>query len=280
MAVALGVLVAIAFGSGDFVGGRASMAATTPGVLLVSQCCAALGAVVIALAVGSHVAAADLVYGVFAGAVNVVGLGLLYRGLASAAMSVVAPVTAVVASMVPIAWGLSRGERPSTLVLVGIALEVGAAALIAKTPGQRHEGAVGEGVLIAVLAGCALGSSLVLYAQTSSESGFWPVLTARITAAVLVIALVLWLRRSREVRVPVGPARNLAVAAGVLDLAAASLLLLALREGLIVVVAPLATLAPGFTVVLAWLVLGERLSATQRVGLLTALAGLVLVSSG
>jgi drug/metabolite transporter (DMT)-like permease len=279
MAVALGVLVAMMFGSGDFVGGRASMTANTSGVLVLSQCCAAAGAVVIALAVGAHVTTGDIVYGVCAGAVNVVGLGLLYRGLASSAMSVVAPVTAVVASMVPVAWGLTNGERPSLLVLVGVILEIGAAALIARGPDDGPRDGVAEGVLIAVLAGGALGTSLLLYAETSPASGFWPVLAARVTAAALVLLLVAALRTSRDVSLPAGPARGFAAAAGVLDVAAASMLLLALRHGLIVVVAPVAALAPGFTVLLAWGVLGERLSGVQRVGLAVALAGLAIVSS-
>ncbi|MBV8949564.1 MAG: DMT family transporter [Actinobacteria bacterium] len=280
MAVALGVLVAIAFGSGDFLGGRATMSATTPGVLVVSQCCAVAGAVVVALAVGAHVATADLVYGVFAGVVNVIGLALLYRGLATGAMSVVAPITAVVASLIPVAWGFANGERPSLLVLVGVVLETGASALVAAGPEHTPRETVVEGAVTAVLAGCALGTSLVLYAQTSPASGFWPVLTARMTAAALVVAFVWWLRRSREVPLPSGRARLLAVGAGVLDVTAASVLLLALRNGLIVVVAPVAALGPGFTVLLAWILLGERLSVPQRVGLAIALCGLVLVSGG
>jgi drug/metabolite transporter (DMT)-like permease len=281
MAVALGVLVAIAFGTGDFVGGRASMKAHTMGVLAVSQFMALAGALVIALAVGSRVGTADLLYAVAAGAVNVVGLGLLYRGLASGAMSVVAPVTAVVASMVPVVWGLAEGERPSGWVLCGIGLEIGAMALIARGPEPAGEArARSHGVLTALCAGIALGSSLVLYAQTSEASGLWPVFTARVTAVALVLAALWWLRRSHEISLPVGPARRLALAAGALDVAAASLLLIALREGLIVVVAPIASLGPGFTVLLARLVLGERMRRAQHVGLVVALLGLFLVSGG
>jgi drug/metabolite transporter (DMT)-like permease len=279
MAVALGVLVAIAFGSGDFLGGRASMSASTVGVLLVSQVCAVVVAVVVAVMVGSRVAATDLMYGVCAGAVNIVGLGLLYRGLASGAMSVVAPVSAVVASLVPVAWGLANGERPPLFVLAGIGLEIGAAALISRGPEHIDGRVIGRALLTAVAAGCAFGSSLVLYAETSPSSGLWPVLAARVTAAVLVIALVLRLRRSTEFSLPAGTARGLALAAGALDVTAASLLLVALREGLIVVVAPVAALGPGFTVALAWVVLRERVSVLQRAGLAVALAGLVLVSS-
>ncbi len=280
MAVILGILVAITFGSGDFAGGRASMKSPTPGVLLVSQCCAAIGAVVIALTVGSRVATADLLFGVAAGATNVVGLGLLYRGLATGTMSVVAPVTALVASMVPVGWGLAHGEHPATLVLAGIVVEMGAAALIAKGPERTSERSPRDGMLTAVAAGAALGSSLVLYAQTSRASGFWPVLTARVSATALVLVLVWWLRRSRELDLPRGSGRAMAAIAGFLDVTAATLLLVALREGMIVVVAPIASLAPGFTVFLAWALLREKVGGVQRVGLVLALGGLALVSSG
>jgi drug/metabolite transporter (DMT)-like permease len=280
VAVVLGVLVAVAFGSGDFVGGRASMSTPTATVLVVSQWCAVVGAVVVTLAVGAHVSASDLVYGACAGGVNVVGLGLLYRGLASAAMGVVAPVTAVTASVLPVAWGLARGERPSVVVLLGAVLAIAAGGLIARESQPTGGRALASGTMLAVAAGAMLGTSLVLYAETSAGSGFWPVLTGRAAAAVLATAFVAVLASRRELAFPAGNARVLAVAAGVLDVTATVLLLEALRHGLLVVVAPVAALAPGFTVVLAWVVLREHLERHQWVGLLVALTGLVLVAVG
>lgn len=280
MAVLLGALVALAFGSGDFVGGRASMSAPTATVLVVSQWCAVTGAVVVALAVGARVSPSDLAYGACAGGVNVVGLGLLYRGLASSAMGVVAPVTAVTASVLPVAWGLARGERPSAVVLAGAALAIAAGGLIARESRAAGGRPIAGGTLLAIGAGAMLGASLVLYAETSTASGFWPVLTGRAAAAVLATAFVLALASRSEPAFPVGNARGLAVAAGLLDVTATALLLEALRHGLLVVVAPVAALAPGFTVVLAWIVLRERLERHQWIGLLVALAGLVLVAIG
>ena len=123
MAVLLGVLVAMSFGSADFLGGRASRTAPTLTVLLIGQVVAVGGAlVVIALVVGADVEGRDLAYGAAAGACNVVGLGLLYQGLASGRMGVVAPVTAVAAAIVPIVWGLLHDERPSALTWIGAAL--------------------------------------------------------------------------------------------------------------------------------------------------------------
>src|SRR4051812_31676666 len=106
MAVLLGVLVAASFGSGDFLGGRASRRAPTLTVLMVAQATATLGAVVLCVFVGAHVVTRDLTFGVLAGCVNIVGLALLYQGLAVGRMGVVAPLTAVVASIVPVTWGI------------------------------------------------------------------------------------------------------------------------------------------------------------------------------
>ena len=131
MAVLIGLLVAAAFGSGDFLGARASQRATTAGVLLVAQASALVGAVLVATLISADVTARDLAFGALAGSANVLGLGLLYHGLAHGQMSTVAPVTAVVGAIVPVSWGLIEGERPSALVLVGVACAVAAGALLA-----------------------------------------------------------------------------------------------------------------------------------------------------
>src|SRR5690349_12492689 len=99
MAVLLGVLVAASFGSGDFLGGRASRRAPTLTVLMVAQGAAVLGAVIVCAFVSGHVTGRDIAFGALAGSVNIVGIGLLYQGLAVGAMGVVAPVTAVVAAV-------------------------------------------------------------------------------------------------------------------------------------------------------------------------------------
>src|SRR6476660_6892831 len=184
MAVLLGIMVAVSFGAGDFAGGRASMRASTGAILLVSQVVAVAGALVFAFVVGARVAPHDIWYGVAAGCVNVVGVGLLYRGLATAAMGVVAPVTAVLGSTVPVVWGLTQGERPSAVAFLAIVLAIGAAALLAYEPGTVH-GGVAPGVAIALAAGLLLGSSLVLYSETSAASGLWPILSARVAALLL-----------------------------------------------------------------------------------------------
>jgi drug/metabolite transporter (DMT)-like permease len=284
MAVLLGVLVAASFGSGDFLGGQASKRAPTLTVLLVAQATAVAGAVIVALAVGARVATHDIVFGALAGCVNIVGIGLLYQGLATGPMGVVAPLTAVAASVLPIAWGLATGERPSVVVIIGVLFAMAAGALISRQPGPAGDGGhppPTAGIALAVGAGVCLGTSLVFYLQTSSASGLWPVLAARAAALVLVaIAIAVVASRHVALPFPIGGDRALSLGAGVLDVTATTLLLLAVRRGLILVVAPLAALAPAATVVLARFVLDERLHAGQRIGLVLALVGLVLVAAG
>jgi drug/metabolite transporter (DMT)-like permease len=290
MAVLLGVLVAASFGSGDFLGGRASRRAPTLTVLFVAQCAAVLGAVIVCVLVGARVQPHDIAYGALAGCFNIVGLGLLYEGLAVGRMGVVAPLTAVVASIVPVGWGIATGERPAIVVLVGVVVALIAAALIARQPHGPVEDPTGAsrpgpppamGVGRSVCSGAFLGISLILYVQTSHASGLFPVLAARVAAFALVaVALAVVSARGHAVPLPNGPDRTLSLGAGILDVTASTLLLLAVRRGLIVVVAPIAALAPAATVILARSVLGERLHPAQRIGLAFALLGLVMIAVG
>jgi drug/metabolite transporter (DMT)-like permease len=279
--VLLGLLIALAFGSGDFVGGRASTRASTVAVLVVAQACSVAGALVVALVVHADVGAHDLAYGAAAGAVNVVGLALLYQGLADHAAGVVAPVAAVIGAVVPVTWGLVRGERPSVVVLAGCAAAVVAGGLVAREPDDAARvGGLARGAVQAIGAGVLLGSSLVLFGETSERSGQFPVLAARIAAFALVGAAALVLARRSRVVMPRGEALRFAIGAGVLDVTATTLLLVALRRELVVVVAPFASLAPAFTVLLAFAFTGERLHRAQRLGLALVLVGLVLVAVG
>jgi len=279
--VALGLIVALSFGSADFLGGRASLRASTISVLFVGQLVAVVGALVVAGVVGAKVQGPDLALGAAAGVANVIGLGFLYRGLALARVGVVAPVTAVMGAVVPVGWALVRGERPSSTVLIGAGCAIVAGALIARERTDSDAGRpVAAGVGYALAAGTALGSSLVCYAETSHASGFWPVATARLSGLVAVALGIGVAAMRRPMTLPHGVGRRLAVSAGVLDVTGSTVLLAAVRHGLLVVVAPVAALAPAFTVVWAWIVLREPVSRMQVAGLALALVGLVLVSTG
>lgn len=279
VAVLLGLLIAASFGSGDYVGGRASRSTSTVAVLVVAQVCAVVGALALAAVVPGDLTARDLVLGAAAGTVNVAGLGLLYDGLGRHAAAVIAPVTAVVGSSVPVTWGLVRGERPPALVLVGAAVAIAAGGLISLELDDTARIRFAAGAVQAGLAGVTLGSSLVLFSETSDQSGQWPVASARVAAFVAVAVTAVVLSRRGTVRLPRGTARSLAIGAGVFDVIATAILVYAVRRELLVVVAPVASLAPAFTVVLARLIDDERFRRVQAVGLLCALVGMALIAT-
>src|SRR5262249_41209497 len=153
-----------------------------------------------------HVGARDIAFGALAGSFNIIGIGFLYQGLAVGRMGVVAPLTAVVSSIVPVGWGIANGERPSAIVVVGVLFALAAGALISRTSGEEASGSSGDSAVAwAAGAGVCLGTSLVLYAQTSSQSGLWPVLTARAAAFVLVgLALLVVAARRSALPFPAG----------------------------------------------------------------------------
>lgn len=276
MAILVGILVAAAFGSGDFLGGLASREGNTVTVLAVAQLSALAGATIVALAAGGPLTSSVVLLGLGAGALNVTALGCLYQGLAVGQIGEVAPVAAVVSAVIPVTWGLATGERPPALALAGGAMAVVAAGLITLERDERLGIRVGHALALAVAAGVGFGTSFLLFAGASHHSGFWPVLTAR-AAAVVGVGAVLAASRA-PYSLPVRPRRR-AIGAGLLDVVATVLLLVAVRLGLVAVVAPVAALAPAFTVLGAWWYLHERSSPVQIAGLALALVGLVLIAS-
>jgi len=278
VAVFLGVLVALSYGTGDFLGGLGTRAQAVTTVVAASQASALVLLVVGVPLEGSPLGWDDVGLGGLAGGIGVVGILLLYQGLATGAMGVVAPVTAVGAAVVPLVVGLATGERPAALALVGALIALGAVALVA---GGAEEGPTGpEGgrspVLLALGAGAAFGLVFVILSATDEASGFWPLVGARVVSVSLVC---LWLVRSRTPFLPRPGTRLVVVGAGLLDVTANGLYLLAVREGLLSLVAVLSSLYPAATVVLARVVLGERLKPTQLAGLGLGLAGVTLIAA-
>jgi len=283
VAVLLGVLVALSYGAGDFLGGLATRAQSVTTVVAASQASALVLLVVVVPLEGAALGWDDVGLGALSGVVGVVGVLLLYQGLATGAMGVVAPVTAVGAAVVPLGVGLATGERPAVLALIGAAVALAAVALVARGGEPAGAGAEGEGpaqagspLLLAVGAGVAFGLVFVLLGATDDEAGFWPLLGAR-TLSVSLLAV--WLLRARVPFLPRPGSRLVVVGAGLLDVTANALYLLAVREGLLSLVAVLSSLYPAATVVLARVVLGERLRPAQLAGLGLGLAGVTMIAA-
>lgn len=284
MAVILGLLVAATYGAADFFGGLSAKRASVPAVVVLSQLTGLPLLAVLVVVAGGEASARNLGYGALAGVFGAVGLVCLYRGLASGRMSVVAPITAVGAALVPVAFGLARGERPDAPALAGVGLALVAVGLISRTDDDLLDGietpqqrAPAPFLLLSVVAGVAFGLVFVLLSLASDDAGFWPLAAGRAVSIPLLAAGTVLTGRSFAVGAP-GAAHTI-VGAGVLDMTANALFLLASRQGLLALVGVLSSLYPAATVLLARVVLRERLLRLQVAGLVLAGAGVVLIAS-
>jgi drug/metabolite transporter (DMT)-like permease len=193
-------------------------------------------------------------------------------------MSVVAPVTAVTGAVVPVAAGLLLGERPGAWALVGVALAIGAVALLSReSPGANEhvEGDRRRAFVLALGAGLGFGGFFVLLDRTGDDAGLWPLVASRSVTFVLtaLIAVV-----SARAVLPTRDARLATVGTGVMDMSANALFLVANRSGLLSLVAVVTSLYPASTIFLAQMFLGERLARHQVVGLVLAVVAVVLIA--
>jgi drug/metabolite transporter (DMT)-like permease len=195
-------------------------------------------------------------------------------------MSVVAPITGVCALALPVVAGLAFGERPGVAALAGVPLAAVAVVLISRGADPAHappsHGGSARGVPIAVAAGIVVGLFLVGIAQVSPRAGLWPLVAAR--ASSVAAAAALGATGLHRLRVERGALR-VVLAAGAVDMLANILYLLAVQRGMLSVVGTLSSLYPGATVLLAALVLGERVRPVQLAGLACALAAIVLITT-
>ena len=269
--------MAVTYGVGDFFGGLASKRNPPTAVVAVSQSFGLVIMVVLVIVDGSAFVGGDFVAGAGAGSIGLIGVILLYRGLATGTMSVVAPITAVGAGVLPLVWGLATGERPSALAMVGVVAALAAVALVSAADAVEGAPVKGSDVALALVAGAAFGMVFVLLGTTDDDSGMWPVLGARIASVTLVTSFVLLSRRPWK---PAPGTLPTVAGAGALDAGANALYLLASREGLLSVVSVLSSLYPAATIVLARLLLRERMNRVQLVGIALALTGVGLIAAG
>ncbi len=279
MAVLIALLASVGYGIGDFCGGLASRRAGALPVLLLGGPIGTALLLVGALVVGGPVLPGALV-GFGAGLAGAAGIIGFYRAMTLGTISVVAPVTALTSAAVPLAVGvLLLGERPGALASIGIAVALVAVVLVGVEPrrpdspaGWRQPGA---GVGLALLAGAGFGLFFVLVDQAPDDTGLWPVVWARVaTVAVVVVVAV----RTGALRLPNGRTAAIAIASGVLDAGANVGVLLSVRAGDLSTASVVISLYPAATLVLARLVLREQLAAVQRLGLVVAVGGVVLIS--
>lgn len=277
MAALLALTAAAAYGAGDFLGGIAARRESPTAVVLWSHAVGLVALVLAAPLVGGNLTGHTMLVGAASGLVGVVGITLFYKALVVGSMSVAAPAAGLLSAAVPVLAGIISGERPSLAALVGIGLALGAIALVSRESPDDAAGSVHLRALgLAVLAGAAFGLFFVALENAGDGVGLWPLVGAR-TASVGVFTLLglSGLITSALPRDAAWPA----IGAGLLDAGANAFFLIALSHGLLSVVAVLTALYPAGTVLLARVVLQERMTRVQQTGLAVAgLATLLIVA--
>jgi drug/metabolite transporter (DMT)-like permease len=274
----LALAASVSWGIADFGGGLGARRAPIVWVLFVSQ---VAGLVLVgALALATHPQAPtgrELAWGVFAGVMGVAGLAAFYRALAVGTMGIVGPISAM-GAIVPLVYGLARGERPSALQGVGIAVAVVGAVTASLEPLPDGAGRkVTTGAGFAALAACGFGASLLGLNRVSQAGVVWGTLSLRLTVVPIVLVAALLLRPSAA---KVRAALPLLVVTGLFDTGANLLYGASARHGLISVVSVLASLYPLVLVGLGYAFLKERISRPQLGGVALALTGVALISAG
>ena len=285
MVYLLALASALFYGAADFMGGLNSRRAGAIPVVVISQFSGMLLlALLLPVLPSASPSRNDLLWGAAAGLTGGLGVALLYRALAIGTMAVVAPTTAVCAVAIPVLVAVALGERPLPLAIAGIVLGIVSIILVSQQqtaqPAHRdgaHPRGLPPGVATAFASGVAIGFFFLSLARTRAEAGMWPLLTARMVSVLLFAGVAITTRAS--FRMSKGVA-GLVCAAGVIDMLANALYLLASRQGQLSVVVTLSSLYPASTVLLARIVLHERLSTWQVTGVVCALAAVVLIVSG
>jgi drug/metabolite transporter (DMT)-like permease len=278
MAILLALAAAVVYGVSDYAGGRASRRASPLLVSLVAETSIlVLLVVIVPMTSASNPSGSDLAWGAAAGAAGAIGIIALYHALANGAMTVVAPITGVVAAVVPVGVGLAMGERPSVLALVGVATAIVSVALIGGLVGVPHVRTPVSLAMVAVLSGASFGLLFVFYDQPGGDSGMWPLLGARLASGPILAIMYLASRPHGGID---RRTAFVAVFVGVLGTSANLFYLLAARRGLLTIVAVVVAMYPASTVLLATVFDGERMRRPQLIGLAIAGLALVLVTIG
>lgn len=278
--MALALLSGLSYGVSDFIGGIASRRVAALRVVLVSYPVAMVILAAVAAVVGGHISAGAIVWGALCGVAQAFGVWWFYAALAAGPISVVSPLTAVLVAAIPVVAGVALGERPGLAAVVGVLVALVAVVLVSRDATDEDVSPhrfTHKVAWLTVGSGIAFGLNFVVIRQAPADAALWPLVFARMSATVLVIAVA---AASGNLRVPPGRPLQLGVAAGLLDTFANVCMILALRASLLSLAGVLISLYPAATVVLAMVLLGERVTRTQRVGMVLAGASVAMIAAG
>lgn len=306
LAVLLALTAAVCFSGSDYAAGLASRGSSVVRVTVIAEVTAAVLLVAVVPFVSSQAPSSrSLIWGALAGVGGVVGAMALYLGFKYAAFSVASSVSAVGAAAFSVLAGLLFGERPGTLALVGIVLALPAIAAVsvsvdpvsadltaesgnsvaptgentaANPAGRPRRSALGRhaaGVVAGLVSGAAFGLFFIGLNRAGSGDDLWPLAAAELAAVVTVVCIA---AVTGQLGLPSAGTRASSVLSGMTAAAGTLTYFLATHRGLLAVTAVITSLYPAGTIVLARVLLGERLTAVRMVGLCLAAASVALIA--
>jgi drug/metabolite transporter (DMT)-like permease len=233
----------------------------------------------LAVVVGGPIQSGAVIWGCLYGVGMAFGMWAFFAALGAGPISVVSPLAAVLNAAVPVAVGVALGERPGQAASLGVVLALVAVMLVSRE-------ATVEGVTpyrftpkvawLTVVVGSAMGLNLVFLHQAPHETKLWPLVFARLSATAVVFAMA---AMSKNLRMPSGQPLKLALGVALLDICANVTMLLALHTWLLSLASILISLYPAATVALAMVVLRERVSRCQGVGMVMAMGSVAMIAA-
>jgi drug/metabolite transporter (DMT)-like permease len=282
MAIVLAVLSALLYGWSDYMGGRATRQMSVLRVTLYIEFLMTVSYVALVVLDPAPFVLRDAVWGAIAGIGGVGGVAAFYLALSMGSISVASPVAGVLSAVIPVVAGIAMGERPSPLAMIGIGIALTSVILVSGVMSSRREevSMPRPQFLLVLASGALFGLWYIALDVAGSESGWWPLLTSRtLTVPALLAAAYVMRERLRAVRMSAA-GRRWTLGAWITILAANLAYLVAVRSGLLSIVAVIASMYPASTIGLAIVIDREQLSKSQWLGVGFAGFALILVGVG
>lgn len=275
LAIALASVCALAYGAADFMGGLATRRTHVLRVMVAVLVSGLLALLVAAPFLGLPFTYDAIKWGIIAGLTGTFGYALVFAALGIGPMSVAAPISSLVASMIPFFFGILNGERLTPIGILGALIAVVSIVLVSITTKDAVHEVTRRMVVIATAGGFFVGFYLISLSQAPDESGLTPVFIGRVTTLIfMTFALLVWWPKTHGGKLD----WKLVAASGALDVAGGTTFMLASRAGSLSIVSVISSLYPALTVLFARLMLHERLERHQKIGLFSAAAAVVLLT--
>lgn len=285
LTVILGFLTAVVYGFADFFGALASRKISSILVTAVSGFVGFIFLSALAPFFGATFSQQAVVTGIAAGVASAIGISALYASLAIGPIAIVSPMGAVIGALVPMIFGFFIGDRFGWFAIVALGLILIAVVLVGFMPGADVRLPSAKGLLFAAIAGAGIGTILIVLKFSPADSGMASIIVMRLVSAIFLnIFLVASWMRNRSKRAESKAAKIegkfwwAVIAAGIFDSSANIFFALALRSGSLSVVSVLTALYPLGTIILARVVLKERIARLQMLGVVLALAGSAILA--